>query len=453
MPLRPGTFARVSFPIGTKPRLVAPTTALTSFGALDRVFVVDGGRARLRMITRGEAAGAVDRDPVRALRGRDASSPRRRAELRDGTPRRGSRRDRARQARRRGQARRARSSTRSSRRSCSSPRSCSAPSPCGSCPREEEPQIIVPMSDVFVRMPGASAKEVEAARHQAARAPALGDPRASSTCTPHRARASRRSSSASRSARTKSAAWCGSRTSSPRTWTSSRRARRAPLVKPRSIDDVPVLAVTLWSKRYSGYELRRLAGELQEQVKQVRRRERGHAHRRRAPAGARPARSRAARRAPALAARDRGRGPGRQQRARRRAPSSSDNRELLLETGHGARDRARRRRRGRRRAGRAAGVPARRRDDPRRPRGAVDLRALRRRARPRRDATRDAQRRVVPRGHALGREAQGRERRRRRGRRHAQDRLAPRHARARRRRADASRATTARPPRDKSNEL
>src|SRR5574340_612253 len=28
-------------------------------------------------------------------------------------------------------------------------------------PREEEPQIIVPMMDVFVQMPGASAKEVE----------------------------------------------------------------------------------------------------------------------------------------------------------------------------------------------------------------------------------------------------------------------------------------------------
>ena len=28
-------------------------------------------------------------------------------------------------------------------------------------PREEEPQIIVPMIDIFVQMPGASAKEVE----------------------------------------------------------------------------------------------------------------------------------------------------------------------------------------------------------------------------------------------------------------------------------------------------
>src|SRR5512136_1434150 len=28
-------------------------------------------------------------------------------------------------------------------------------------PREEEPQIVVPMMDIFVQMPGASAKEVE----------------------------------------------------------------------------------------------------------------------------------------------------------------------------------------------------------------------------------------------------------------------------------------------------
>jgi multidrug efflux pump subunit AcrB len=42
-----------------------------------------------------------------------------------------------------------------------------------------------------------------------------------------------------------------------------------PLIKQRSIDDVPILALTLWSERYSGYELRRLAVELEEQVKQV----------------------------------------------------------------------------------------------------------------------------------------------------------------------------------------
>ena len=34
-------------------------------------------------------------------------------------------------------------------------------------PREEEPQIVVPMLDVFVEMPGASAQEVTRARDRA----------------------------------------------------------------------------------------------------------------------------------------------------------------------------------------------------------------------------------------------------------------------------------------------
>jgi RND family efflux transporter MFP subunit len=55
--LQPGTFARVEFAAGSRPQLVVPTTAITSLGALDRVFVVDDSLARLRMITRGEARG------------------------------------------------------------------------------------------------------------------------------------------------------------------------------------------------------------------------------------------------------------------------------------------------------------------------------------------------------------------------------------------------------------
>lgn len=55
--VRPGTFARVGFRLGTHPRLVVPTTAVSSFGALDRVFVVEGDAARLRMITLGETQG------------------------------------------------------------------------------------------------------------------------------------------------------------------------------------------------------------------------------------------------------------------------------------------------------------------------------------------------------------------------------------------------------------
>src|ERR1044072_6799368 len=42
-----------------------------------------------------------------------------------------------------------------------------------------------------------------------------------------------------------------------------------PLIKPRSIDDVPILALTLWSTRYGDYELRRLAAQLHDTIKQV----------------------------------------------------------------------------------------------------------------------------------------------------------------------------------------
>ncbi len=40
-----------------------------------------------------------------------------------------------------------------------------------------------------------------------------------------------------------------------------------PLVKPRSIDDVPILSFTLWSPRYQGYELRRVAQGMVDQLK------------------------------------------------------------------------------------------------------------------------------------------------------------------------------------------
>ncbi len=42
-----------------------------------------------------------------------------------------------------------------------------------------------------------------------------------------------------------------------------------PLVKPRSIDDVPILGLTLWSKRYDHFQLRQVAGELETAIKQV----------------------------------------------------------------------------------------------------------------------------------------------------------------------------------------
>ncbi|MFI5302677.1 MAG: efflux RND transporter permease subunit, partial [Polyangiales bacterium] len=135
-------------------------------------------------------------------------------------------------------------------------------------PREEEPQIIVPMSDVFVRMPGASAKEVESRVTKPLERLLWEIPGVEylySTSSPGLAVVIVRFKVGEDEERSmvrlvdKLAAHMD--VVPP--------GASAPLVKPRSIDDVPVLAVTLWSKRYSGYELRRLAGELQEQVKQV----------------------------------------------------------------------------------------------------------------------------------------------------------------------------------------
>ncbi|HJZ10526.1 MAG TPA: efflux RND transporter permease subunit, partial [Acidobacteriota bacterium] len=42
-----------------------------------------------------------------------------------------------------------------------------------------------------------------------------------------------------------------------------------PLVKPRSIDDVPILALTLWSNRYNSVDLRKVAASLSTEIKQT----------------------------------------------------------------------------------------------------------------------------------------------------------------------------------------
>lgn len=52
--LRPGAFARVGLRVGTRSRLVVPHSSLSPLGSLQRVFVVQGTTARLRMVTLGE---------------------------------------------------------------------------------------------------------------------------------------------------------------------------------------------------------------------------------------------------------------------------------------------------------------------------------------------------------------------------------------------------------------
>lgn len=133
-------------------------------------------------------------------------------------------------------------------------------------PREEEPQIVVPMVDVFVAYPGASAEEVD---EQVTKPMSkllweikgveyiytmskqgmsiaivrfyVGEDTEKSIVNLH----SKLMSNFDRIPPGVS----------------------EPLVKPRSIDDVPIAAFTLWSDRYSGFELRKVALEVCDELK------------------------------------------------------------------------------------------------------------------------------------------------------------------------------------------
>ncbi len=135
-------------------------------------------------------------------------------------------------------------------------------------PREEEPQIIIPMFDVFVTMPGASAKEVE----QRVTSPmenllweVPGVEYIYSTSSPGMSMVIARfyvgedvEDSAVRLMDKLQA-----------NFDKIPPGASQPLVKPRSIDDVPILALTLWSQRYDHFELRQVASELKNAIKQV----------------------------------------------------------------------------------------------------------------------------------------------------------------------------------------
>ncbi len=135
-------------------------------------------------------------------------------------------------------------------------------------PREEEPQIVVPMLDVYVGMPGASAQEVE----QRVTIPmerllrdVPGVEYLYSTSQPGGALVIVRF-------------YVGIKEEDAIVRTYNKLyanfdeiplGASQPLIKVRSIDDVPVLAVTFWGKNYDGSALRRIAAEVQQGVKQV----------------------------------------------------------------------------------------------------------------------------------------------------------------------------------------
>jgi multidrug efflux pump subunit AcrB len=135
-------------------------------------------------------------------------------------------------------------------------------------PREEEPQIIVPMVDVFVEMPGATPADVE----QRVTRPleqllweVPGVEYVYSTSSPGQ-----------------STVVVRFKVDEPQEAALVRLNQKlaanvdrippgiiGPIVKPRSIDDVPILAVTVWSARYADDQLRSLAVQLRDAIAEV----------------------------------------------------------------------------------------------------------------------------------------------------------------------------------------
>src|SRR5512135_2346247 len=135
-------------------------------------------------------------------------------------------------------------------------------------PREEEPQIVVPMLDVFVQMPGASAAEVE---HRATvpmeklirEVPGVeyvySISRPGLSMLVVRFYVGEKEEDAI--LRTYNKLYSN--------FDRIPAGVSQPIIKVRSIDDVPIMAVTLWGKNYDSYQLRQIAGELDNQLKQI----------------------------------------------------------------------------------------------------------------------------------------------------------------------------------------
>ncbi len=135
-------------------------------------------------------------------------------------------------------------------------------------PREEEPQIIVPMVDVSVQMPGASAREVEERVTKPMEKLLWEIPGVEyiySTSSPGTSMAIVRFLVGQDEE--KSIVRLNQKLSANLDLIPP--GASAPLVKPRSIDDVPILGLTFWSKRYGDFELRRIAAQVDDTIKQT----------------------------------------------------------------------------------------------------------------------------------------------------------------------------------------
>jgi multidrug efflux pump subunit AcrB len=135
-------------------------------------------------------------------------------------------------------------------------------------PREEEPQIVVPMIDVFVEMPGVDIKEMEqrvTIPMEKKLAEIQGVEYVYSTTSPGLTMAIVRfyvgENEENAIVRLYNKLYSNFDLIPP--------GASRPLIKPRSIDDVPILSLTLWSERYDHFTLRRIAAQLDDTIKDI----------------------------------------------------------------------------------------------------------------------------------------------------------------------------------------
>ena len=135
-------------------------------------------------------------------------------------------------------------------------------------PREEEPQIVVPMLDVMVAMPGATPQEVEERvsipmekllRQLPGVEYLYSISRPGSSLVIIRFKVGTKEEDAI--VKTYNQLYSH--------FDKIPQGVSQPIVKVRSIDDVPILALTFWGKNYDSYHLRQAAAELEHTIKQI----------------------------------------------------------------------------------------------------------------------------------------------------------------------------------------
>ncbi|HKO11417.1 MAG TPA: efflux RND transporter permease subunit [Acidobacteriaceae bacterium] len=135
-------------------------------------------------------------------------------------------------------------------------------------PREEEPQILVPMLDVMTAMPGASPAEVEQRVTNPVESLMREIPGVEyvySISSPGQSLVIVRFLVGTSEDDALVKVYSKLYSNADR----MPQGASQPLIKARSIDDVPILALTLWGPRYDGYQLRQMADEVQHTIRQI----------------------------------------------------------------------------------------------------------------------------------------------------------------------------------------